>query len=115
MNLNEAAEIVRAFPHQPSTPETTLGAATAYRILCDTMLAELDPTPISEEWLRENGWSLQSKTWAFFSFKHFSIFYEQDFSKWIVDCEYSIEPDCRVAIKTLGELRTLLRLMGGGE
>jgi hypothetical protein len=80
MNLNEAAEI-----------------------------AELDKTPISEDWLRENGWS--GSGFGFFHKHGINLRRPVDANgKWVANSLWTNLP-----IQTLGELRTLLRLCGARE
>jgi hypothetical protein len=96
MNLHEAAEIARL--------GGTFGELVKARsVLADTMLDWLDPTPISEKWLRENGVDNRHH----YSFGEL-IVWETICGRWATN--YSHYP-----IDTIGELRTLLRLMGGGE
>ena len=71
-------------------------------------ISELDPTPITEEWLRANGWSLDAGVYCNDSFELTS---SDDVTWYLVE----LVSDSENTIKTLGELRTLLRLMGGGE
>ncbi len=100
MNLNEAAEIVREWK---TSRWTTLDLAVAKDILTDTMLSELDPTPISEDLLRANGWVQGDFENQYLNGK-LEINWCEHIQAWIFD-------DGPI-IQTLGELRTLLRLMG---
>lgn len=111
MNLTEAAEIVRNKATCNGTVDGILKVGEAYKILYDTMLFELDPTLISEEWLREDGWEKRE---------------DDDFTRgqFVLRCDnkqawwatvYLPPAVYLYPIKTIGELRTLLRLMGGGE
>lgn len=97
MNLNEAAELLRS-NHNPYTN------SQAVNFLADTMLSWLDPTPISENWLLENGWV---ESWKFFYRDNYSI-------KRTYGSDWVLTGSTRY-VSTLGELRMLLRLMGGEE
>ena len=107
MNLNEAAEIVRNKATCNGTTDGILKVGEAYKMLWDTMLSELDPTPISEEWLQENGFVLLNG--IYWNRKELTAWRIPDLTDdWATSHSTFL-------IKTLGELRTLLRLMGGGE
>lgn len=51
MNLNEAAEIVRDSGNAMNSIESSQRYVDACEVLGDAMLAELDPSPLSQEWL----------------------------------------------------------------
>lgn len=101
MNLNEAAETVTNDCIAMNSIESSQRYSEACEVLENTMIAELDPTPISEKWLQDDGWYLAYGVW-----------YRgpQDLMRWGNDAWvfFGYQP----RIKTLGELRTLLRLAG---
>lgn len=101
MNLNEAAETMRRYYDPKDQFDGPCGSAPD--VLQMAMLAELDPTPISEEWLESNGWVLAFNAWCYGP---------HDLMRWNKDEWRFFKHPTR--IKTLGELRTLLRLMGEG-
>jgi hypothetical protein len=98
MNLHEAAEIVR-----DGGTKYYLGDAKC--LLVETMLSELDPTPITEEWLDENGIRIKENEW----------FLQGIFVWWDRERDnlngFSVDL-WGEDITTLGELRTVLRLCG---
>lgn len=116
MNLTEAAEIVVRNNSFGVTSITTLNEdETARALLLNTMLSELDPTPISEERLRENGWAQRDGIW--WRKGDCKLINSQHWKTWFLSLSESAvmsRVDRRWPLKTLGELRTLLRLMGGG-
>lgn len=105
MNIHEAAEIVRrnkvAYRGQPGIGD---GDYLAREFLLETMLSWLDPTPITEERLLENRW-VQNR--SRFSKGEITI-RKQTNGGWKT-------PWYLREIFTLGELRAMLWLMGGGE
>ena len=104
MNLHKAAEIVRRHRANELIEPEDCDVYEACKVLCDTMLSELDPTPISEEWLLENGW-VEEPT--------FGVYLLGDFTACETQTGWSVGvPNHTFKIKALGELRTLLRLMG---
>lgn len=112
MNLNEAAEIANSTTTVANFDEQVL----AKERLLVQMLDELDPTPISEGWFRENGWKqtefLENKCW----YKNGSSLSFSDYHKsWLFAHPRNNSTTTHAALTTLGELRTLLRLMGRGE
>lgn len=107
MNLNEAAEIWKG-----EKPAGLLEVSEARSILVCTILSELDPAPISEEWLRENGGKQNGWKWHF---GKLSIEQSNYYQAWEVNAMRPRLPIGKWYITTLGELRTLLRLAGARE
>lgn len=101
MNLNEAAEIVNKSDRAWLKQNLPYIELRAYVKLVETILAELDPTPITEERLRANGWNLNVLQWV----NGDSVIVQVDKGKWML-------PGWPIVFHTLGELRTLLRLCG---
>lgn len=104
MNLNEAAETMRRYYDPKDQFDGPCG--TAPEVLQFAMLSELDPTPITEEWLWENGARERELVPGCFIIQGHDIDAMGE-SEWMFD-------DFRT-ITTLGELRTLLRLCGAQE
>lgn len=98
LTLNEAAEIARR--HLWDFIGAESAHAEANRVLIDAALSWLDPTPITEEWLRANG----KKEGYDFMVK--GVRFENLKGRWCAG---------GMSIQTLGELRTLLRLRGAQE
>lgn len=102
MNLNEAAEIANKSDRTWLKQNLPPNELRAYVKLVETMLSELDPTPISEKWLRENGWEQKRGFPRWFCFKKHSL----------IMCANGYALDGIRTIQTIGELRTMLRLCG---
>jgi len=94
MNLNEAAEIVRKPQIALDSYENSRNYIKAWELLANTALSWLDPTPITEDWLRENP-HIEKAT---------NLLRVDTLTGRIA---YSVKG---FRVKTLGELRTLLRL-----
>jgi len=103
MNIHEAEEIVRNKSVIAKDPSQWAGYLRAREVLIETMLSWLDPTPISEDLLRANGWVQGDFENQYLNGK-LEINWCEHIQAWIFD-------DGPI-IQTLGELRTLLRLMG---
>jgi len=109
MNIHEAEEIVRNKSVIAKDPSQWAGYLRAREVLIETMLSELDPTPITKDWLRANGWVQIDKKWC----KNSSSLRISDYHEaWLFANPQSNWTVTHAAIKALGELRTLLRLMG---
>jgi len=107
MNIHEAAEIVRSRVKTTGVNFGTLDTAKA--VLVETMLSELDPTPITEELLRANGWEQKREGWRH---GQLWILFSDYHQSWEVEAWRIGRLVGKWRIKALGELRTLLRLMG---
>lgn len=101
MNLNEAARIVRAYANGTFTDEIY----EARELLENTMLSELDPTPITEEWLDKNGVRVNENEWLV---QGICVWWDRERDS----CNGFSVDLWGEDITTLGELRTLLRLCG---
>lgn len=106
MNLNEAAETMRQYHRLELTESEDAAVDEANSLLVDTMLAWLDPTPLTEEWLRENGLEIDSS--QMWSRGKISIWKRVRTQDWVLYRDVWTQ----FPIKTLGELRMLLRLIG---
>lgn len=103
MNLNEAAETMRRY-YDPKDPFDG-PCSPAPDVLQIAMLSELDPTPITEEWLDKNGVRVNENEWLV---QGICVWWDRERDS----CNGFSVDLWGEDITTLGELRTLLRLCG---
>lgn len=124
-DLTEAAERVRKdlagepllviYPDCGSDVQAMLRLHADRDLLGDTYAAEMDSTPVDEEWLRENC-KRESHVWgihgtAFFIYHHKTGVHADKFRVFFSDSECQ-EVDMNIEA-TRGLVRTLMRIGGG--
>jgi len=111
MNLDKAVEVLC----NPRKYSDLHGLVLEAKIVVgESQFSELDPTHITEKWLRANGW-VKHKTdvGGWWAKDRCRILHSKTWKIWFFSWERTL--DGNWPITTLGELRTLLRLAGARE
>ena len=114
MNLNEAAEIVKFFPPVRSRG-LSVEQCEALTLVANTMLTELDPTPITEEWLLAEGFTRNKHPIGRDDFTNNYFWLSRCDGSWLFDVLDKRVELTAYYIATIGQLRTLVRVFGGGD